>query len=73
MFILSRGSTRNTLLASALLVAIACKEQTGAPSTASAVAVPDETTSTDAPRVDYKSAAEKVVAQIADVKEGDLA
>jgi aminopeptidase len=72
MFTPSGGSARSTLLASALLIAIGCKERSGAPSTESAVAVADDTMSTAAPSLDYKSAAEKVVAQSAGVKEGDL-
>jgi leucyl aminopeptidase (aminopeptidase T) len=72
MFILPRGSGR-TLLALALLIAIGCKDRSSAaPSTESAMAVSDDTTSAGMPSFDYKSAAEKVVAQSAGVKEGDL-
>jgi leucyl aminopeptidase (aminopeptidase T) len=71
MFMVPRGSGR-TLLSFALLVALGCKDRSSAPSTESAVAVADDTSSTAGPSVDYKSAAEKVVAQSAGVKEGDL-
>ena len=72
MFILPRGSGR-TLLALALLIAIGCKDRSSAaPSTESAMAVSDDTPSAGMPSFDHKSAAEKVVAQSAGVKEGDL-
>jgi aminopeptidase len=72
MSILPRGSGR-TLLALALLVAIGCKNKnTATPGTESAVALPDDSTSAGALTASHKSAAEKVVAQSAGVKEGDL-
>ena len=79
MSIRSRGSARSALLAAVLLIAIGCKERSSAPGTESAVAVAEDTSSTAAPGGStaapsgkYKSAAEKVVAQSAGVKEGDL-
>jgi leucyl aminopeptidase (aminopeptidase T) len=72
MFILSRGRA-TALLAWVVLVAASCKDGSGAPGTESAAAtVADDTTSAVAPRGKYRSAAEKVVTQIADVKEGDI-
>ena len=71
MFIPSHGTARSTLLVSALLILIGCKDRSNAPGTESAAAVAEDTTSTAAPSVNYKSAAEKVVAQSAGVKEGD--
>jgi aminopeptidase len=71
MLMLARGSGR-TLLALALLLAIGCKEKNGAPGAESAVALSGDTTSDGALNIEHKSAAEKVVAQSAGVKEGDL-
>src|SRR5687768_5591042 len=73
MFILSRGSANTALLVSVVFVAIGCKDRSSAPGTESAAApATDDTTSAVVPGGKYKSAAEKVVTQIADVREGDL-
>ena len=73
MFTVSRGSANSALLAATLLIAIGCKDRSSAPGIESAaVTVADDTTPAPAPpSANYKSAAEKVVAQSAGVKEGD--
>lgn len=67
-----RGSGR-ALLALGFLVGIGCKERSSAaPGVESAAASAEDTTSASEVRADYKSAAQKIVAQSAGVKEGDL-
>jgi aminopeptidase len=72
MLILFSRSAHTALLASVLLIAIGCKARSSAPGTESAVAVAEDTSSAAPPSLNYKSAAEKVVAQSAGVKQGDL-
>jgi aminopeptidase len=72
MFILSHRSAYTALLGCVVLIATGCKDRSSAPGTESAAAtVTEDTTSTAEPSANFKSAAEKVVAQSAGVKEGD--